>query len=127
MCDTPRIYSTTGRLEYLKDYAVVWINGDLARYYRALIPKYYQVQGTRYNPHITVVRLDLEKPDKTNWGQFDGERIVVRYDAFIRNSGVYWWIDCYAPRIGEIRKTLGLAEFRDGYRRYHLTIGNNKS
>lgn len=119
-------YTIKGIVEYFDIYIVAWLERDLAEYYRSLIPKYYNVQGTRYKPHLTIVRLDLETPDKKLWYNHNSEIILIHYVPEIKTDGLYWWLDAYSKDVEKIRKEVGLPKYRDGFDRYHITIGNNK-
>ncbi len=117
------MYTTVGTLKYGPGLmASVLIDKEMPKYYRSFIPRYYSLQGISYAPHVTVVRLDIEQPNTVNWAKYEGEQIVIDYENIIRHDDKHWWIDVYSERIGEIRQELGLGKFREGYRRYHLTI-----
>ena len=108
--------------------ATVHLCDDFTKYYRALLPKYLMVQPPKYKPHISVVRLNIEKPiNILEWGKHAGRRIDIKYDSTIKNRGVYYYIQAYSEQIGIIRRDLGLSTYRNGFYSYHITIGNTKN
>ncbi len=121
-------FQSEGILEYGPGLrAVVWVDVEIARYYRSLIPKAKGVRPSMYKPHITVVRMDLETPKNLEkWNVYAGERVPFIYENEIKSDGTYYWINVYSERIEDIREELGLNIFRLGYRRYHITLGNTK-
>jgi hypothetical protein len=110
------------------------IDQNISNYYRSLIPKYYNVKPQMYPAHITIVRLNKEKPTKMeNWGKHEGKKIYFEYDTDVQRDDKYFWINAYSEDIGDIREELGLPRYRDdslfgGVKRneYHITIGNVK-
>lgn len=119
----PRKYESSGILRYNPNGKVyLEVDTQLVKYYRSLIPKSWNVQGTRYGPHITVVRVDVEYV-KLNWGICDGCKINFQYENIIDCSDNRCWLNCYSDEIVKIRELLGLGKFREGYRRFHMTIG----
>jgi hypothetical protein len=129
-------YNGEGVLEYGPDIRiVVWIDRNLADYYRSLIPKYKYVQPQKYPPHITVVRTGKEQPtNMTVWNKYQGQSIPFTYDNEVHTDGKYFYLNAWSDRIGEIRQELGLSKFRfsdegiNDHRsgNYHITIGNVK-
>lgn len=112
---------------------VVEADQQLADYYRALIPKYKNVNRQRYGAHISVVRK--ETPVNLDfWGKYEGLEIDFLYDTEVKWGTVYYWINCFSKKLEEIRTELGLP-VSSQYTRppdsfikcFHLTIGNSKS
>jgi hypothetical protein len=115
-----------GILEYGPEIrAVVWIDPNIALYYRKLMPQYLDLQPQKYPAHITVVRLHKEIPNLENWNKYAGEKILFSYENKIYFDGTYYYLNAYSDRIGEIRMELGLPKFRFG-NSYHITLGNSK-
>ncbi len=106
--------------------AAVSVDEDIARYYRKLIPKCFEVSSQYYAAHITVVRFGIEIPPRMEfWDKYEGEKIFFEYSPQVIFEGVYYYLEAYSKRIGDIREELGLPRFRrDGC--YHITIGNRK-
>jgi len=118
-----KLKSSYGTLKYgpgIKAY--ISLNRDFGDYYKTLIPKYLYPQGTRYDPHITVVRLNIETPNMENWGIYQNKRVWFSYDSIIRSDGTRYWLDVWSDEVGRIRGKLGLEEYRKGFDRYHITI-----
>jgi hypothetical protein len=113
---------------------VVDINHDLANYYFSLIPKYYHIQRPRWAPHITVVRPEKEKPQKTaKWGDHEGEIVRFMYDPYLFNDSQYFWLDIWCNRLEIIREELGLPNVSrytlppvGHVKCFHCTIANTK-
>ncbi len=67
-----------------------------------------------------------------DWGlAFVGESVVVRYAPVPRDeNGMHFWVDCYSPRLCQMREHFGLATLKrpDGVYlvNFHLTIGRRK-
>lgn len=126
-------HPSTGRLRYIGDDSlIVEIDPDIARYYRNLFPKYNPINGTRYAPHITVVRTGRDEPLKEFWGKYEGHKVDFIYCPFIERSEVYFWLNVLCKKLEDIREELGLPVITsmyapDGYRKFfHVTIGNIK-
>ena len=111
---------------------IVEVDQGLADYYRALIPKYKEVNRQRYGAHISVVRKEVP-PNLEKWGEYEGEEIEFWYDNTIHNGQVYWWLNCFSKRLEEVRTELGLPVSSlytrppDSFVKcFHLTLGNVK-
>lgn len=118
---------------------VVEIDDELARYYRALLPKWYPCVSQRYQTHVTVVRPERDVPlNLTAWGKYEDERIEFFYEPGVRRGKVFYWLRVCCTRLEDIRLELGLpcqvsfdpseasytvppAPFR---KYFHVTIGN---
>lgn len=126
------MFSSTGILHYGPGIRIILnIDQGVADYYRHLIPSYYEVHKQKYAAHITVVRSGREKPTNMEaWGRHQGEEVAFQYSPEIQFEEPYWYLHVWSARIGEIRKELGLEEFRfnDGSNKrcYHISIGNSK-
>ena len=124
------MYYSTGILKYgPKPRIVVFVDKDLAAYYRSFIPKSYRVQAQKYPPHITVVRSKYEEiKNFGNWKRHDGEKIEFSYSGIVNFDGTYFYLDVQSKRLGDIRDGLGMPRFRfDDNQCYHITIGNMKN
>jgi hypothetical protein len=112
----------------------IWLapDNELAPYYRSLIPKAKYVQPQMYSPHVTVVRSGgAEQPDMQLWEEtkqkYEGEVINFSYSPLIKFDYVYYYLDVFCDRIGELRRDMGLPTYRfDDNKKYHITIGNLK-
>jgi hypothetical protein len=105
----------------------VFFERALADYYLSLLPRWWDVKGQRYDPHLTVVRFGKEEPsDPAWWRLVDRGNIPVVYDSELRCGGSYFWLDAWSDGVGAIRRRLGLSRYRAGFDRYHITVGNRK-
>jgi len=108
-------------------YLVAYIDREIARYYISLIPKAFQTKGTRYAPHITIVRYGVESvTDISLADKYDGMEVEFEYDPVTYFHHPYFFHDVFSRDIGDIRESLGMLRYRDGFDRYHFTIGNVK-
>ena len=127
-------FSSTGVVEYFEDYCILSIDQNISDYYRNLIPKSFYVQPQMKKAHITIVRKGKEKVESREyWGKYSGRILTFSYSPIIQNDNTYFWLDSVSEEVGEIRRELGLSEYRDdtffgGLKRnsYHITIGNVK-
>jgi len=102
---------------------------EIRRLRIALAPKAWEVQPQRYDPHVTVLRLEKEDmPADELWAlkPRDGELVEVAYDTTLRCAGVYWFFDAWSPELMAVRVSLGLKPLREGYFMQHITMGNMK-
>lgn len=132
-----KFYSSEGILHYsIKEgyRLVVEIDGELAAYYRALIPFWMSANKPRFAPHITVVRIHKEIPKILDvWNKYEGEKISFIYESFIYHDRNYYWLNIWCKRLEEIRQELGMPVTSpytippDGFRKcFHCTIANKK-
>ena len=83
-------------------------------------------------PHVSVMKKEAASLNQEQWGMaFVGELVTVKYNPIIRNeNGFHFWIDCYSPRLCEMREHFGLTTLktRDGLYlvNFHMTIGRRK-
>ena len=56
------------------------VDPQIAAYYRSFIPKWNKCNGTRYAPHVTIVRKEKPK-NLTTWSRFEGEIVDFEYDS----------------------------------------------
>ena len=121
------IFKTWGKLQYYESWLVCYVDDELAKYYRRLLPKAWHVQPQAYPAHITVVRKGIEKvkPDKL-WGQYNKMSIKLTYENVVRSDNLYFWLNAWSASIGQIRQELGLPFYRFGFKNYHISIGNKK-
>jgi hypothetical protein len=131
------LYSSTGILRYALTEQhgfklVAEIDPELARYYRALIPKWIDTNPQKYRAHISAVRK--ETPVKMeHWERYEGQEVEFLYSPIVHHGEVYWWLNCFSKRLEEIRLELGLpvdspyTRPPDGMAKtFHTTIGNMK-
>lgn len=121
------LLESTGTLHYGPGIrAIVTVDRGIVKFYKALIPKYFNVERQRYEAHITVVRLNVEVPPyMAAFGKYEGEEIKFHYDNQVYFDKKYFYLKAYSERIGEIREELGLSKYRMNDC-YHITIGNTK-
>jgi hypothetical protein len=114
---------------------IVEIDAQLGSYYRALLPKYFNVKSSRHPTHITVVRTGRDVPSNLSaWGLHEGERVQFFYEPGIHESKTYYWLQILSKRLEEIRTELGLVLDGSAYGKppepfikyFHCTIGNKK-
>lgn len=110
----------------------VMVDPGIVEYYRALVPKYVGLNGTRYPAHISVVRRETPKNPEF-WGKYEGEEVKFAYSNAVHNGKIYFWLNAFSERLEEIRLELGLpvsTEYTrppDGYTKcFHITLGNLK-
>lgn len=114
----------TGTVECFSRWMVAWLDPEIIKYYRALLPKAWYVQSPQYSTHISIVR-DFEKPNSL-WGKHQGKKVIVKYDLPVYFDGPYYWLDAYCPEIENIRIELGLQPFLGDFKCQHITVGNTK-
>ena len=120
-------FSSFGIVNYAKDGSVfLSIEQDISDYYMSLIPKYIWTQPTKYPAHITIVRGGVEKPNFLRWGLDNGAVYSYTYSPEINKDGKYFYLNAFSLEIGLLRNSLGLEEFRKGFKEYHITIGRIK-
>ena len=107
---------------------VVDIDPGITDFYRALVPKTVRLNRQKFAPHITVLReATLPLPA---WGTYEGGAVVFDYLPEIRVGEVYFWLEVYSERLGDIREELGLPRIGPGARPpdekdcFHTTLGN---
>lgn len=111
---------------------VVEVAPDISRLARSLIPRSFLAQGTRYPPHITVVRNE-DVADHPAWMKRDGDSIQFSYSSMIYNDEVYFWHRVHSDLILDVRVELGLplhTDFTrapDGHESFHITVANRKN
>lgn len=110
---------------------VVDIDPGITDFYRALVPKTVRLNRQKFAPHITVVR-ETSLPSPARWGAHEGERILFEYNPEIQEGHVYYWLEVYSERMGDIRVELGLPRSGpntrppDGAECFHTTLDNLK-
>ena len=117
--------STLGTIRYYNTYCVLWLDKDIAPYYRSLVPRAWYIKPPMNPTHISVVRK-FETPDKTHWGKYDGRPVYCQYVLPICHNVTYCWLDAYSSDIQAIRTELGLPIYVGDHECYHITIGNFK-
>jgi hypothetical protein len=119
------LYKAKGRVQVYDSYIVAYINPDIVRFYKSLIPKWIYVNRQKYDAHITIVRKDAETiPNKENQPLVDGKTVWFYYDTQIKTCGTYYWMNVYSRDIEQIRISLGLSKCR--FDCFHITLGNIK-
>ncbi len=108
---------------------VVDIDPAIIHYYRSLVPREINLNRQKFPPHVTVVR-EGSLPSPSAWGAYEGERLVFDYIPTIRVGDVYFWLEVYSIRLGDIRAELGLERIGPNARPpddkdcFHTTLGN---
>ena len=110
------------------------VDPGIAMFYRSLIPKYLPCNGTRYAPHVMVVREEKEEPvNKAAWGKYEGARVPFLYSPVVHQGKVYYWLNVFCVRLEDIRIELGLPAVSqytlppEGFKKFfHCTIANTK-
>jgi hypothetical protein len=127
-----------GKLNYTMDRVghrlVVSLSRSFGNYYRSLVPEDLPIQGTRFPPHITVVRAGRDIPtDLGAWGRYEGEVVEFAYPSYIHVGRDYYWLEVWCARLEDIRVELGLGRISEWTkppggrdRCFHTTIGNRK-
>ena len=100
---------------------------DFANYYRSLIPKCIKTQAQAYDAHITIVRGGLEPiVNMEAWGKYQDKEIFFYYLPMFRYYKNVYVLDAFSKELNDIRLELGLTQWRQGYRRFHITVANDK-
>ena len=100
---------------------------DFGDYYRSLIPKCIKTSRQAYPSHITIVRGGIEPiPNMEFWEKYQGKEIPFYYLPLVRYYANVYVLDVFSKDLCDIREELGLGPYRRGYRRFHVTIANDK-
>lgn len=118
------IYRSSTTVQVYETYIVAYVDSEISRYYRSLIPKYIYTFPQKYPAHITIVRKDQEIMP-ANVGFIQNTLVYFEYDSTINFSDTYVWLNCYSKDIEDIRESLGLPRCR--FNSFHITIGNMKN
>jgi len=103
------------------------IGRDFGDYYISLMPKCIPKQRQSYPSHITIVRGGIEPiPDMTAWEKYIGKEIFFYYLPMFRYYDNVFSLDVFSKELCDMRVELGLPMFRKGYRRFHVTVANDK-
>lgn len=118
---------STGTIKVYPTKIVGLIDEGICDTYYSLIPAYFIARRPKHNHKITIVRSPpIETFNFDDSIVLDGKTFSFEYDSFINQRGLYFYLDCWSKDIQEIRKSLGLPIYRNGYTSYHITIGNVK-
>lgn len=110
---------------------VVEVDPDIARLSRALAPRYLNLGGTRFAPHISVIRHEVVSGHPA-WRKHEGETVGFEYGSYVYDDGLYYWLRVRSDALIDLRLELGLAAHSrysrppDGTRWFHITVGNLK-
>jgi hypothetical protein len=125
------LFKSQGKLHYEGSKLIVEVNPEITTYYRALVPKYINLNPQKYAAHISVVRK--EPVDSPHWGKYEGEMVTFHYENIVHHGQVYYWLDAFSNRLEDIRVELGLSVSSEYTRPpdlfekvFHITIGNLK-
>ena len=127
------LYNSIGTLKYGSNYSLrLLIDPEIANYYRCFIPKKYNYNKPKYEPHISVVRK-VVPTNLQHWGKYEDKQIEFQYDNNIHFGTQYIWLNCFSKELENIRLELGLSihdEFteppQDYKKCFHTTLGNFK-
>lgn len=131
------MFSSVGKLKYEKGNVyqyklALYIDREISRYYRSLIPKWIKPNSQMYPPHVSVVRNEVPL-NLDAWGKYENEPIKFYYENIVRFGKVYCWLNVFCKRLEDIRLELGLpvdSQYTlppEGYVKcFHSTIGNFK-
>jgi len=110
----------------------LYIDPEIAKYYRTLIPKWLKSNPQMFPSHISIVRNEIP-PNLEFWGKYEGEKLDFEYEPIVKFGKVYCWLDCFCSRLEEIRLELGLPVDspytlppEGGRMCFHITLGNYK-
>ncbi len=130
------MFESIGTFHYSENYKlVIDCDQELSEYYRCLIPKYYDIQKSRWKAHITVVRSEKEAPiNLEHWGKYQGQEINFFYDPIVKMGKIYFWLNIWCKKLEEIRIELGLSNVSEFTlppdcpftKCFHMTLGNCK-
>lgn len=119
------IVESEGWINYRGNTCVLEIPKPISDYYRSLIPKYLGAKSPKYSPHITIVR-EWEKPNEEFLNKpYNGCIFSFCYCPKIQFDGKYFYLNCHAKIIKQMRQEFGLETYRMN-NCYHFTIGNVK-
>lgn len=127
------MFTSSGMLKYSQNpiKLIVEIDPDIAKFTRALIPKYLRVKSPMWAPHISVVR-NWVPPYMEFWDKHQYREISFNYENYIYNDELYYWLNCYSRELENIRSELGMKPHGDvtwspdGRHKFHITVGNTK-
>lgn len=121
-----------GQVIYEPDWYLLSIPGDG---FGTLLPL-LDALGATYRPagrpHISIMKDEAPCRNKADWGTaFVGEVVTFRYFPAVRgDNGLHLWVDCYSPRLCEMREHFGLVALKRGdgvfLVNFHLTLGRRK-
>ena len=120
------MFQIKGKVVYYQDYVIAKIDQQIIAYYMSLIPRYINLCRQRFPAHVTISRKSKENPSYENWGYRNGDVINIECDSVLSCDSEYYFLNCYSNEIIEIRNNLGLPDYRVGFDRFHITIGNLK-
>jgi hypothetical protein len=126
------LHTSIGTLRYGFTHLVVDVDTEIPRYYRALLPKYVEIQPQMYPAHISVVRKETP-PNMDLWKKYDGEKVEFKYSPIVHEGSVYFWLNVFCQRLEKIRVELGLPIHspytlppEEFVHCFHCTLGNKK-
>lgn len=100
---------------------------DFGDYYQSLIPKCIKTIKQSYPTHITIVRGGLEPIQNMEaWKKYEGKEIYFYYMPMFRYYENVYCLDVFSKELCDIRTELGLTPYRRGYKKFHITIANDK-
>lgn len=127
------IYKSIGILKYSNAPYKLALDCDqeLSNFYRSLIPFWFNIKRPMWGAHISIVR-NIIPINLQFWNKYQDTEIEFEYEPIIYNDETYYWLNCYSPKLEEIRVELGMKPYGDvtvspgGLHKFHMTIGNLK-
>mgnify|MGYP001595271285 CR=1 FL=1 len=89
------------------------------------------IQKPLHSTHISVVRNELPI-NMCMWNKYSNLDIEFKYDSYIYNDELYFWLNVQSILLENIRLELGLSNVSsytmspDGSSTFHITIANTK-
>jgi hypothetical protein len=121
-----------GQVRYEPDWYLLDISADGHAHLLALLdPLDFAIKPSA-RPHISIMKGEAPCRNAADWGvAFVDERVAFRFHPTVRDeNGLHLWVDCYSPRLCELRQHFGLTTLTrgDGVHlvNFHLTIGRRK-
>lgn len=127
------LYNSYGKLVYEADvlatptklsdnWVVLNVCNDLVNYYQYWLNKRgVKIKKSSWRPHLSVIRGEtMDKDLYSTWIKNNGGKVYFDYDDTLKTNGKFIWVDCKAPKLNELRKSLGLYLKKDD--RFHLTV-----
>jgi hypothetical protein len=129
-------YDHAPEIEGTMVYRPDWYLLEMPKDFHAILVPLLEATGEAFKPaawpHISVMKGEAPCRNQADWGSaFVGETVRVRYNPVInRENGLHFWIDCYSPRLCEMREHFGLPTLKrqDGTYlvNFHMTIARRK-
>lgn len=116
---------SSGWVQYDGNTCRLIIDPNIVKYYRTLFPKTINLNGSKFSPHITIVR-EWERPNNNfvnKW--YDGYYFDFEYSSSINFDGTYFYLQCISKYIKMMREEFDLIPYRKD-KCFHITLGHIK-